>query len=193
MMKVFELMKNLGLLIALVLLTGLVAYAQDGKTDGNAAQPAVRETRADLLRELGLSQDQLRQLRQLNVDRKPRMEEAQRKLREANRLLDEAIYADEVNEADVEARLKDAQQAQADVFRLRSANELAIRRILMPDQLARFRELRKRFETQSRQELQLRRQQNRIKAADPASASPFPGGAKRLRPLLRGTRVPKAQ
>ena len=110
------------------------------------AQAVQQDGRMATLREIGLTPDQIREIRRLNMDRKPQMEAAQTRLRESNRLLDEAIYADQVNEADVQAKLKEAQAAQAEVFRIRSMNEFAIRRILTPDQLVHFRELRQRFE-----------------------------------------------
>ena len=67
------------------------------------------------------------------------------RLHNANRALDEAIYADTVDEAAFQSRLKEVNQAQAEVARLRFTNELAVRKILTADQLARFRDLRRRF------------------------------------------------
>ncbi len=52
------------------------------------------QTRPNLLRQLGLTQDQIKQVRQINQANKSRMREAQERLREANRNLDQAIYAD---------------------------------------------------------------------------------------------------
>jgi Spy/CpxP family protein refolding chaperone len=99
-----------------------------------------------MLRELGLSREQIEQIRQVNLERKPLMDEAQRRSRAANRALDEAIYADQLNEAEVEVRLKEAQLAQGELARIRYMNELSVRRILTPEQLTRFRELRRRFD-----------------------------------------------
>jgi Spy/CpxP family protein refolding chaperone len=73
------------------------------------------------------------------------MDAAARRLREANRSLDEAIYSDDVNEADFQARLKEFQAAQAEIARLRFESELGVRKILSPEQLFRFREIRRRF------------------------------------------------
>jgi len=101
--------------------------------------------RPNLIRLLGLTPDQAQQLKKLNQDRKPQMDEAMQRLRNANRALDEAIYADTVDEAAFQSRLKEVNQAQAEVARLRFTNELAVRKILTADQLARFRDLRRRF------------------------------------------------
>jgi len=73
------------------------------------------------------------------------MMDAQRRVREATRNLDRAIYADALNENEITARLKDLQNAQAEIAKLRSSNELEVRKILTPEQLVKFRELRQRF------------------------------------------------
>lgn len=101
--------------------------------------------RPNLFQELGLTQEQRQQIRRLNAEKQPMMREAQMRLREANRNLDQAIYADNVNETEIQTRLKEAQLAQAEVIRLRSLTELAVRKILTPEQLAKFREVRSRF------------------------------------------------
>jgi hypothetical protein len=46
--------------------------------------------RPNLLSELNLSQPQMRQIRRINQERRPIMQESQRRLHEANRALDEA-------------------------------------------------------------------------------------------------------
>lgn len=98
-----------------------------------------------LLEQLGLSREQVQQLKQINKEKQPLMREAQDKLRDANRALDLAIYADKLSEDDVQARLKDVQTAQAEVFRMRSMTELAVRKVLTAEQLAKFRQLREDF------------------------------------------------
>ena len=49
------------------------------------------------------------------------------------------------DEATFQASLKELQLAQAEAAKLRFLNELGVRKILTPDQLARFRELRRKF------------------------------------------------
>jgi len=118
----------------------------DGPSDGD--RPAAgrqQEPRFNLLRQLGLSREQIRKIRRMNQARKPLIAAAQQNFREASRLLDAAIYADVVNEEDVRARLKDVQLAQAELVRIRSMDELAVRRILTAEQLVKFRELRASF------------------------------------------------
>ena len=127
------------------------AMAQDGLPPDAGkppidARPGGQQKRPNLVSMLGLSPEQARQVRQMNQARKPLMEAAMQRLRAANRALDEAIYADNVDDAAFQARLKELQLAQAEVAKLRFTSELEVRKILTPDQLAHFRELRKNFQ-----------------------------------------------
>lgn len=110
------------------------------------------QRRPNLLQELNLSREQIQQIRRFNQAHRPLMQEARRRFREANRALDAAIYADSPNDADVQARMKEVQAAQAEIIKLRTTSEIAIRKILTPEQLVKFRNLRERF---------MRRMQNR--------------------------------
>ncbi len=173
-------MKKTSFLLILILAGIVGAYGQETKPDepqDTPVQPVQRDDRMSTLREIGLTPVQIREIRRLNMERKPQMEAAQTRLREANRLLDEAIYADQVNEADVQARLKEAQSAQAEVFRIRSMSEFAIRRILTPDQLVHFRELRQRFEA-AREDNRKRRQEMQQNGMRPDRRFPNNGGAR---------------
>jgi Spy/CpxP family protein refolding chaperone len=145
------------LLAAVIGLMAMSAFGQDGPPpddrkmgpppDGQGPPPNGRQgDRGQLLRELGLSQEQFQQIRRMNQERKPLMEAAHRRLDEANRALDQAIYADTLNEQDIEAKVKEAQAAQSEMVRLRYLNELQVRKILTPEQLVKFRDLRDKFE-----------------------------------------------
>lgn len=98
-----------------------------------------------ILRELNLSREQIQQIKRIHEDRREQMQGAQRRLREANRNLDQAIYADSVNETEIESRMKEVVQAQEQVIKIRNMTELAVRKILTAEQLSRFRELREKF------------------------------------------------
>lgn len=147
-------MKHLRLLVFVTISSFCFAasmYAQDKpvgqpETEAQADRNQPVDARANMLRQLGLSREQIQRLRRVNMERKPFMDAAQARLRQATRALDEAIYADQLNESDVQARLKDMQLAQAEVFRIRFMNEIAVRRLLTLEQLVRFRNLRQRFE-----------------------------------------------
>lgn len=133
------------------------------------------DRKPNLLSQLGLSRDQIQQIRKLNIERKPLMQAAQFRVRDANRLLDEAIYADSTNDTDIDARIKELQSAQASLIAIRSSNELAVRRLLSPDQLLRFRDLRSRFE----QMLKDRRKAERGGSNDPRNSRPLRNGSQR--------------
>jgi Spy/CpxP family protein refolding chaperone len=104
-----------------------------------------QKQRPKLLDSLGLNQDQMQQFRRINMDKKPAMREAQQRLRAANRSLDEAIYAENVDENEIQLRIKELQAAQIEVIKIRSLTELAIRRILTAEQLIKFRGISRQF------------------------------------------------
>ncbi|HQU86722.1 MAG TPA: periplasmic heavy metal sensor [Pyrinomonadaceae bacterium] len=157
-------MKNANLLktlffTLLLLFSFSVTKAQENPPvdDTNQVQPP--KARPNLLRELGLSKDQMQAIRQLNQEKKIQIEEAQQKAGEARRNLDIAIYADNVNDSEVRMRLEEFQKAQMEVIKIRSTVEYEIRKILTPEQVVRFRQLRQRF-AQVRENIQNRRQNN---------------------------------
>jgi Spy/CpxP family protein refolding chaperone len=141
-------MKNVRLFLLFV--CGLIAlssfaYGQDGPPPDGPEGDRPERGRPNLLAELGLSRDQIQQIRRINQERRPEMMRAQRRLREANRALDMAIYADSPSDAEFQTRLAEFRTAQSEIARLRFESELAVRKILTPDQLIRFRELRRKF------------------------------------------------
>lgn len=135
--------------------------------------------RGNLLRELGLTQDQVRQIRILNAQRKPLIQEAQKRLRLANRDLDQAIYADKIDEADFQLKLNEVQNAREEVFKIRAMSEYEVRKILTPEQLAKFRDLRERFANrinENQQRRQNRRQNQTVRPLNNKNQNPPPRG-----------------
>lgn len=130
--------------------------AQDAPPPPDGSQFEGRERKPNLIENLGLSPEQIRQIRIMNRARKPLMEAAQLRLREANRALDMAIYGDALDEEAVRAKLKEFQQAQGEVAGIRFESEVELRKILSPEQLVRFRGLRARA-AETRQKGQRRR------------------------------------
>ncbi|HEV7699030.1 MAG TPA: hypothetical protein VGO43_02275 [Pyrinomonadaceae bacterium] len=159
-------MKRAAYLLFLIAISFASISAQDTKTADQTSdpqRPAGQDNRGNLLQQLGLAQEQVQQIRRLNIQRKPMMDDAQRRVREANQALDGAIYADQVSEEDVKAKLHDLQLAQAEVARLRFTNEFAIRRILTSDQLVRFRDLRRQFAEAARENTVKRREETVVR------------------------------
>lgn len=133
---------------------------QDKPGDNFAPQQNEQFVRQNFLRELGLDREQIQQIRMLNMNRAPLMQEAQKRLREANRNLDQAIYADLIDEKAIQLRLQEVQAAQSEVFKLRAMNEFEVRKILTPEQLTKFRELREKFANRINNNNQQQRLQN---------------------------------
>ncbi len=104
--------------------------------------------RPNLLAELNLSAGQIEQIRRINREKQPLIRAAQQRVRDANRSLDTAIYADDADETEVQNRLKEVQTAQAEVHKIRSLTEFAVRKTLNQEQLVKFRELRQKFKEQ---------------------------------------------
>jgi len=134
------------LTILLVIVSFSAVKAQDEMPSEDAPPQNYNQARRpNLLSELDLSQNQIQQIRRINADKRPLVREAQQKWRAANRRLDQAIYADNADETEIAVRLKEAQVAQAELIKVRSAIEFAVRQILTPDQLVKFREIRQSF------------------------------------------------
>ncbi len=184
-------------LLRITILTATLGFganvlAQDVKNDEQAApqnpQPAA-DNKITLLRHLGLSREQIQQIRRINAERKPMMDAAQQRLREATKQLDDSIYADSVAEREFEERLKNVQQAQAEVSRVRFATEFAIRRVLTPEQLVKFRELHDRFEA-AQQNLQNQRRERMLNRQNQTDLMrrPMQNNDQNQRPVIRQTK-----
>jgi Spy/CpxP family protein refolding chaperone len=173
-------MRKLVLSILIVAATAVAVASQDAKPEASPEQPR----QPNLLQQLGLTPEQVAQVKQINQQRKPLMEEAQRRMRDANKALDAAIYADNVDETDVRAKLEEVQRAQSELARQRFTNELAIRKVLTPDQLVRFRDMRQRFEL-AREDMQQRRKEKMVNGIGPARDP----ARQNMRRLLRQQRL----
>lgn len=136
-------MKNPILLSLLLILMTVGAIAQENPGQRPPGNPPPPDDRGEILRDLNLSQEQFRAIRRLLGENQPRVRAAQMDFREAQEALDDAIYADTVDEALVQSLTKRSADAQATLMKLRTENEFAIRRVLTPEQVTKFRELRK--------------------------------------------------
>lgn len=133
--------------IFLVLLSFSNAAAQQAppQQDENPPQPAAEDDRRGepLFRQLNLSFDQIRQIREINRSTRETMRDAVQKQREARRALDLAIYSEAANEQEVEQRARQFAEAQGELAKLRARTEFRIRQVLNKEQLARFIEVRR--------------------------------------------------
>jgi len=113
---------------------------------------------------LNLTPDQFGKIRSILEEKKLERQTAGRRLNQALRALDEAIYSDNATEAVIEQRAREVAEAQAAQVRLRAMTELNIRRVLTPDQLSTFRKIRQEhIRAQREQRLENGNQQRPLK------------------------------
>jgi Spy/CpxP family protein refolding chaperone len=103
--------------------------------------PAPNEA-VGLLMQLNLSPEQVGQMREIQRQSAPEARALNRRLNIARRALDEAIYADSLDEALIGQRAREVSEAQTALVALRARTELRVRRVLTPAQLQTFRGLR---------------------------------------------------
>ena len=126
------------LLTALLLLLGFATF-------GVAQQPAAQTDLAatvDPIEQLRLTPDQRQAIRQIVAENKDERQGTNRRVREANIALDQALDAEPTDQNLIEQRITDLAAAQAEQLRLRIHTEMRIRRILRPEQIATLRRLR---------------------------------------------------
>ena len=121
------------LFAALLLLTTTTAtHAQD------APAPPVE----DSINQLNLTPEQRQRIRTIFDTNKTERQSTNRRLREANLALTQALDAEPIDENAIDQRLNELAAAQAAQMRMRIQIELKIRRELTPEQLATWRRLR---------------------------------------------------
>lgn len=125
-------LRTLMLLLAAVLLLTGTSYAQD----------APPPTGADSIEQLRLTPEQRQRIRLIFEETKIERQQTNRRLREANVALDQALDAEPINQNVIEQRLNEVATAQIAQMRMRIQTELKIRRELRPEQLATLRQLR---------------------------------------------------
>lgn len=96
----------------------------------------------DPIEQLRLTPEQRERVRMILEENKTERQSINRRLREANVALDQALDAEPTDEAVIDQRLNEVATAQAAQMRMRIYTELKIRRELRPEQLAILRRLR---------------------------------------------------
>jgi Spy/CpxP family protein refolding chaperone len=126
------------LLSFLTLLTAAtIAFAQQSPTTA-----ADQLTTPDPIEQLRLTPDQRQAIRRIVAENKNERQMNNRRVREANMALDQALDIEPPDENLIEQRINELTSAQAAQLRLRIQTEIKIRRILRPEQLATLRRLR---------------------------------------------------
>jgi Spy/CpxP family protein refolding chaperone len=131
MLEVKMTLRTLMLLLAAVLLLNGTAYAQDAPAPG-----------PDPIEQLRLTPEQRQRIRTIFEENKTERQQINRRFREANVALDQALDAEPTDQNLIEQRLNELAAAQTAQMRMRIQTELKIRRELRPEQLATLRQLR---------------------------------------------------
>ena len=105
------------------------------------AQELAPPTGADQIEQLRLSPEQRQRIRLIFEENKTDRQQINRRVREANVALDQALDAQPTDETLIEQRLNELAAAQAAQMRMRVRTELRIRRELRPEQLVTLRQL----------------------------------------------------
>jgi Spy/CpxP family protein refolding chaperone len=137
-------MKRLNFSVLFILATLLTCSFTTAKAQENTpnAQTDNQQNRPRLLEALDLTSDQIQQIRRINQENRPQLRAANQRLREANRSLDTAVYSDAADEADIQNKIKEVHAAHNAMINLRAKTEFAVRKVLTPAQLSKFREIR---------------------------------------------------
>ena len=107
----------------------------------DAMQPG-QDMPDDPIEQLRLTPEQRQRIRMIVEQNKNERQSTNRRLREANVALDQALDTEPIDEAVIQQRINEVAMAQAAQLRMRIETEIKIRRELRPEQLAMLRALR---------------------------------------------------
>ena len=108
----------------------------------DAMQDPVQDMPDDPIEQLRLTPEQRQRIRMIVEQNKNERQSTNRRLREANVALDQALDTEPIDEAVIQQRINEVATAQAAQLRMRIETEIKIRRELRPEQLAMLRALR---------------------------------------------------
>ena len=174
-----------GFAFALLLLCSSSAFAQNAAQQQPSEESPAADAAASLLSQLNLTAAQVSLMREIREQSVPQALALTRRLNQARRALDESIYSDALDEALVEQRVREVAEAQSAVVRNRAQTELRVRRVLTPEQLQTFRDLRNRARQQKRMERRLERGLPARRPNAPAEQTPGARPLQRRRALSR--------
>lgn len=95
-----------------------------------------------IFRQLGLSSEQLSRIREINQRQRQKLQQATVAVERARIALDDAIYSDEASEEKLRDALARFNRAQSELASVRMQTEFEIRKVLTPEQLSQFRQMR---------------------------------------------------
>lgn len=116
---------------------------------GPGAQPNAPDRAGmgqDLMRRvfdrLDLNNEQKLQIRRIRQETQREIQSARMQVRDTRKALEDALYGDNFDPAVVEAKMKEAAQADANQLRVETQGQARVRQVLTPEQVRQFRELR---------------------------------------------------
>lgn len=124
------------------LIAVLVLVTAAGTSAVLAQDPQPQPAATDPIEQLQLMPEQRRRIRSIREETKQERAAINQRLREANVALEQALDAENPDEALLEQRLRDAAAAQAASMRMRILTEVRIRRVLTQEQISTLRALR---------------------------------------------------
>ncbi len=162
-------MKKINLIFTILILLFAISFvvAQDRPPPNDFDNQDVENDRppdrGDILaKELGLTKEQQLQIRNINKERRPMLQQAQRRFNQAKTELDDLIYSDTLDETSLKNKIREVSEAQGEIAKIRAMSEVAVRNVLTPDQLVKFRDIRTKFKEQQQQrQINRRQQENR--------------------------------
>lgn len=152
---------TIGLMLVLPFFTTGQTFAQEEDSrprDMSSNERMTGQGDGDLIARLNLTPEQVRRIREIRKQNAEEMRNTRQRMVRAQNALDEAIYADSVDEAAIEAHARDLAAAQVAVARFRALTELRIRRVLTPEQLSLLRGFRQQARERGRENQRGRRQ-----------------------------------
>jgi Spy/CpxP family protein refolding chaperone len=121
-----------------ILLLAAILLSSAGLTVAQELTPST----PDPIEQLRLAPEQRQRIRLILEENKDERQSINRRVREANVALDQALDADPMDETVIDQRVNELAAAQAAQMRMRIQTEVKIRRELRPEQLAILRRLR---------------------------------------------------
>ena len=106
--------------------------------------------RQNILRQIGLNQEQQDRMVRIRNNHDDEIVTTGRKIRQAQRGVDEAIMSPQYNESEINRRIEALAQAHAEQVRLRQRIRAEIRQVLTPEQVMKFNQVQR--EMQQRQQ-----------------------------------------
>ncbi len=168
------------LMAHLLLFAAHVAAKVSAQESNRPPEPGVQSGQfEDPIQQLRLTPEQRQQIRSIREQMRDERAAINERRRAANQALDEALDADQPDEALVEQRLREVASAQAAQMRMNILMEVRIRRVLTPEQRAVLRELR-----QAVQFRRQRQQDNQRRPNAPNGQRRFPNGRNTLGPAV---------